>query len=273
MFFYLSKVFWLVADPGNFLFLLFTLAVLCLWFKWFRLGRLLATTALVLAGTILIFPIGRTITTELENRFPFPTDLPERVDGVIVLGGVIDQFVSAGRGQTSTNGAVERLIAMGELARRYPEARLVFTGGSGVLGHQDLKEADYAAPLLQQLGIDVGRIKFESESRNTAENALLSKRMVDPRPDEIWLLVTSAFHLPRAVGAFRKLGWRITPYPVDYSTTGRGSAEPVRISDFQLTARLGALRVGLHEIFGLAAYRMTDRSDALYPGPDDDRTP
>lgn len=99
----------------------------------------------------------------------------------------------------------------------------MFSGGSGVLGHQEPKEAHYVAPVFARLGLDPTRIVFEDRSRNTAENAQLSKKKMNPTAGENWLLVTSAFHMPRAVGSFRKVGWPVIPYPVDYNTTGRGS--------------------------------------------------
>lgn len=269
MFFSLSKLFWLIADPGNFLLILLIVAVALMWTRWRRFGRLLAAAVVLLGVAITLVPVGKIITTNLENRFPAPYELPVRVDGVIVLGGVVDQFVSAARGQVATNGAVERLLTMGDLARRYPESRLIFTGGSGVLGHQDLKEAHYVIPVLKRLGIDVGRVIFEDQSRTTAENASLTRALAKPRKDQKWVLVTSAFHMPRAIGAFRKQGWNVIAYPVDFGTTGEGAGSSMSISDFVLTTRLGALRNGMHEFIGLFAYWLTDRSDSLYPAPRD----
>lgn len=142
----------------------------------------------------------------------------------------------------------------------------MFSGGSGVLGHQEPKEAHYVAPVFARLGLDPTRIVFEDRSRNTAENAQLSKKKMNPTAGENWLLVTSAFHMPRAVGSFRKVGWPVIPYPVDYNTTGRGSGGGV---SFRLSSGLSSTGAGLHEWLGLLFYRLTGRTDELYPGPND----
>ena len=157
---------------------------------------------------LAVIPFDNMIRTALENRFPPPASLPQKIDGIIVLGGVVDQFVSRARRQTSINGAAERLTEFAHLAGRYPGARLVFSGGSGVHGRQDLKEAHFVGPVLARLGLDPKRVVFEDRSRNTAENARLSKELMKPGPGENWLLITSAFHMPRAVGSFRQADGR-----------------------------------------------------------------
>ena len=136
----------------------------------------------------------------LENRFEPARVLPNNVEGVIVLGGVIDQFLSRNRGVVTFNGAVERLIALADIAHRYPDAKLVITGGSGALTDQSLKEADFAAPVLLRMGVVLDRVIFESQSRNTAENTSMSREIAVPSPRGTCILVTSAFHMPRAVG-------------------------------------------------------------------------
>ena len=187
--------------------------------------------------------------------------MPDRVDGIVVLGGVVDQFLSEARGQTVIGGAVERITVSARLARQYPDARIVYSGGSGALGRQELKEASYVKPVFAQLGVTSSRLIIEDQSRNTAENATLTKELVKPAPEETWILVTSAFHMPRALGVFRRAGWSVIPYPVDYST------EPDQ--GFRLTGSLMAgfisFGVSLREWIGLVAYRLTDRTDAFFP--------
>lgn len=263
MFFSLSKIFWYVAEPGNLLLIFLLIGVALLWIGWRRAGLWLVTLA-VLAGLFLaVVPIGPTLRAALENRFPAPKTLPEKVDGVVVLGGVIDQFVSEARKQTSINGAVERLTEFAALAKRYPQARLIFTGGSGVLGSQGLKEAHYVGPFLASLGLNPARVMFEDQSRNTAENARLSKDLAVPKPGEKWILITSAFHMPRAVGSFRKMGWSVIPYPVDYSTLGKGTAG----FSFSLTGGLSSANRSIHEWVGLLFYKLTGRTNEIYPAP------
>jgi uncharacterized SAM-binding protein YcdF (DUF218 family) len=149
------------------------------------------------------------------------------------------------------------------LARQFPDAKLVFTGGTGSLLEPNLREADAAARFLYRLGVDPSRVLFERKSRNTFENAVFTRQAVQPGPADRWLLVTSARHMPRAVGAFRQAGWRVDPFPVDYRT--RRTLNPWRNLNF--SARLGALRAALREWVGLAFYYATGRSSALFPAP------
>lgn len=218
-----------------------------------------ALTGLILA----VFPVGKWMYGVLEDRFPPYRSLQAQVDGIIVAGGIVDPVLTVDRGQVSIGGGAERLFAMAALAKKYPQAKLIFTGGSGTLLHQDKKEAHFVGPLLDQLGVAPGRVIFEDQSRNTAENVTFSLPLAKPKAGETWLLVTSAFHMPRAVGAFRKAGWDVTPYPVDYRT--RGETEPPL--QFNFAHGMGSLGGALHEYVGLLIYRLVGNTDELFPGP------
>ncbi|MBI3113874.1 MAG: YdcF family protein, partial [Rhodospirillales bacterium] len=213
MFFTLSKVLWFVADPGNLLLIALVVGVALLATRWRRGGQRLLVVVAVAAVFVAVVPAGRWLVGVLEDRFPAIDEPPARVDGIVVLGGFVDPVLSAARGRAAIGGAVERLFAMAALAKRYPRAKLIFSGGSGSLIHQDKKEAHLIAPLLLELGVDPARVAFEDASRNTAENAEFSRRLADPQAGETWLLVTSASHMPRAVGCFRKAGWPVVAYP------------------------------------------------------------
>ncbi|MEX2451134.1 MAG: YdcF family protein [Rhodospirillales bacterium] len=263
MFFTLSKVLWVVAEPGNLLVILLSLGVVCLAFRWRRLGRLLIGTAILAALVIATAPIGQNLLLTLEDRFPQPRPLPAKIDGIIALGGFTDQFVTKARGQVSFSGAVERLIELAALSRRYPEAKLVISGGSGDLYRQDVKEAEVLGPALEAMGVDRARVVLESNSRNTWENATMTRDLLQPKPGENWILITSAFHMPRSVGCFRKAGWTVIPYPVDYNLEGTRSVR----WGFNFTGGLNSLSLGLHEWIGLITYRLWRRTDAMFPAP------
>ena len=175
----------------------------------------------------------------LENRFPAPpADLPPPY-GIIVLGGAIDDDISRARGQTTFDEGAERLTEAAILARRYPSARIVYTGGSNSLLGRPSSEAEDARRLLVAMGVDPQRITLETRSRNTDENARFTAAIVHPEPDQTWLIVTSAYHMPRAMGLFRKAGFAAIAYPVDYRTEGgRGRLALER----QSAARPGAVR-------------------------------
>lgn len=262
MFFVLSKILWFVVNPGNMLLLFLCLGLWLLWTRWWRWGRKLLTLVAIAGVLLAVIPVGKMLLGFLEDRFPAIGEPLARVDGVIVLGGVVDPVMTKARGQVSVGSGIERLLAMARLAKRYPKARIIFTGGSGSLTSQDLKEAHAIPPLLKQLGVDPARVTFEDQSRNTAENAQFSYRLAKPKPGETWLLVTSAFHMPRAVGCFRKVGWNVVPYPVNYVTDGE-TAAPL----FDFARGMKTLAVAIHEYLGLIFYWLDGKTDSLLPSP------
>jgi len=266
MFFALSKIFWAVANPGNLLILCLVAGSLGLLMPWRRV-RILAGWILGLsigaATVITIVPVGTWLLAPLENRFPPLAEPPPRVDGIILLGGAMNLRRAADRGGTPLGGYAERVTVFIELANRYPDAKFVFTGGSGLLLDQIHREADYTAVLLENLGIPPSRVLYERDSRNTYENARNTVVLAQPQPGEVWLLITSAFHMPRAVGAFRQAGWLVTAYPVNYVT---GPQDSWRLN-FNFASGLGRTSKAVREWIGLMVYRWTDRTDTLFPGP------
>jgi len=262
MSFIASKLFWWAANPGNVLLALLCLGVLALLLGRRRLGTGLVSIVALLGLAVTVLPVGSWLLLPLENRFPTPA-LPAHVDGIVVLGGAIDPVLSAARHQPILTESAERLFAFVVLARRYPDARLLFTGGSASLVDDAEREADVARTVFAAVGLDVGRIVFERDSRNTYENAVDGKRVAEPKPGEAWVLITSAYHMPRAVGCFRAQGWRVIPYPVDYGTGPHGNPPT-----FSLLGGLDEVHWALREWLGLAFYALSGRTDRLFPGPE-----
>jgi uncharacterized SAM-binding protein YcdF (DUF218 family) len=262
MFFLLSKLLVPFETPGDLLLLVLSLGVVFCWFAATRrLGIRLATLATAAYLAVLFLPVSDWVTAPLENRFP-PRALPAHVDGIIVLGGAVDPEVTARRGRPALNADAERMTEFVRLGKRHPEARLVFSGGSGLLDFQRgvLSETDVARRFFQEQGLDPARVVFESRSRNTNENVVFSKRMVKPKPGAIWFLVSSARDTPRAVGIFRKQGWPVVPVPVAFKA---GGAQRYLLGD-----NLEKLDRSSHEWLGLLVYRITGKTSALFPAPD-----
>jgi uncharacterized SAM-binding protein YcdF (DUF218 family) len=184
--------------------------------------------------------------------------------GIVVLGGSMDENLSQARGQPMLNDAAERLTAAAALARLYPNARLVFSGGSGSLAHPDQRESLAVHRLWASLGVPESQMSFEGDSRNTYENALFTRNLIHPQPQDRWLLVTSAFHMPRSIGIFRALGMNFIAYPVDYRTFG--NAEDFAPSS-DATMALRNVETAVREYIGLVAYRLTGKSASLFPAP------
>jgi len=258
----LSKCFWIFAAPGNFLVLLLILGTLSLAATRRRRGFALVAAAGVGLFAIVVLPIGQWLLIPLESRFQLPAKLPERIDGIIVLGGAIDGVLSAARGDVVLNGAGTRMTDAVALVRRYPSARILLSGGDNHLVAKASAEADIMKAFFVTEGVDAARIMLESKSRTTFENAVLSRAEAQPKPGENWLLVTSAAHMPRALGCFRATGWPVLPYPVDYRTTGRVSL----VSELSLSEQLALVNLAAKEWIGLLIYYVMGRTDAVFPG-------
>ena len=263
LFFLLTKTLGIMLLPINFLIGLGLLGAVLLATRFSVLGRRLLITVVVLFALIGFSPLGNLLLYSLESRFP-PWDAARGApDGIIVLGGSIDADLSVVHGMPVVQAAADRIIAAAALARKYPNARVVFTGGDPYLISNDAREADYAAAIFESLGIEKSRLIMERRSRNTIENAQFTKALVAPKPGERWLLVTSAFHMPRSVGLFRKAGFAVEPFPVDWRA---GS----RLFGFASVAAdgLGKTDIAMREWMGLIAYRITGKIDELLPGPE-----
>jgi len=230
-----------------------------------RIGALLVWTAAL--GFVLFGwgPMGFILMRPLEDRFPRPpNDMPEPT-GIIVLGGVVSAPTVPRRAIALTQDG-ERLTETATLARRYPNARIVVSGGTFGSRSDAETEAFITKRFLADIGVDEARIVTEARSLSTAENAAFTRALIMPQPGERWLLVTSASHMPRAVGTFRHAGFPVIPYPVGYTTTGR----PDDYWAIRLEASTSLVRVdvAVHEWLGLIAYWLTGRIDTLLPSPE-----
>ncbi|NKC32144.1 YdcF family protein [Falsiroseomonas selenitidurans] len=261
-FFLVSKLAWGVLRP-NTLALLLAVAGLVLVWRGRRFGRWPLALGLGWYGAVFALPVAALLTLPLENRFPRPTQAPAQVTGIIVLGGAVEQRLTEARGIPALNGAAERMTEGVALALRHPEAKLVFTGGTAAIDQSGPTEAATAAMLFASLGLPEGRLVLEDASRNTHENAVFTHRLLAPKPGETWLLVTSASHMPRSMGVFRAAGWRITAWPVNYTT----GADPALWWDNPFPSRLNQAEWALREWVGLTVYWLTGRTGAWFPAP------
>ncbi len=264
MFFIASKLFWSVANPLNLTAILSAIGLGLLLVGWRRLA-----TAAVAASFLVLFVSGWTslgvmLLQPLEKRFARPASLPEHITGIVVLGGAFEGGINRVRGGYELNAAADRFVETAILARRFPEAKVLVTGGVGALFLEGEADADSAPRLLVALGVSPERLILENQSRNTYENAVFSKRMADPQPGETWLLVTSAFHMPRSMGLFREVGFPVLPWPVDYRTAGDEEFGLARDNGFDT---LQSTAIALREWTGLFAYWFVGRIDEILPAP------
>lgn len=254
LFFVFSKVVWTVIRPET----LFVIAILLA-------GALLiggqgaaAATVLVIASTafaaVALLPLGDLLLRPLERRFPPAPDV-EHASRILVLGGVAVRQTTEADGIPSLDKTGERYAAGAALGKRFSDATLIFVGGSGALFPGVTQEADVAERYFLSAGIEPYRLRIERRSRNTAENAFNAFRLIEPCSPGATILVTSAWHMPRAMSSFASAGWHgLIPWPVDF-----------RSGDFRSRvgwhprANLKNLNTGVREWIGLFAYRLSGR--------------
>jgi len=264
--FIFSKLFWLILQPSKLFWIFGVLStlgiVLPLGKRLENLSKVILCCLFSLLSIIVFFPVDDWLTSPLEQRFPQPEVLPQTVDGIIILGAAFDPVLTKRHEQVSANGHIERVTEAVKLHRQYPNATLLYTGGTGFLKQSELGGADIAKQFFEELGLNSEKIIYESNSRNTFENAVFSKALVNPNDTENWLLVTSASHMPRSVGIFNKVGWKVIPYPVDYNSTF-----PEKHPGTELSGKLSAIDKVTKEYVGLISYRLLDRTDSFFPKP------
>lgn len=264
MFFVLSKTIGFLLVPSNLLIALGLLGALLYCTRPARFGARLMVTSVVFLAISGFSPVGNALLWQLENRFPAWDPARGSPDGIVVLGGTISADIATTRGTLGLNEAAERFVASLQLANRYPKARIVFAGGNADLLLRGEDEASVAIHDYEAFGIASNRIFAERQSRDTFENALFSAQIANYRPGERWLLVTSAAHMPRAMAAFRAVGFPIEAYPVDYQTTGLLQD---LLPSITLSKGLQLTDTALHEWIGLLAYRASGRTSELFPKP------
>jgi len=255
LFFIASKTLGMAARVETWALLLMALALFGLWHGRLRLASW--SLGLLFTGTLAltIFPLGDLLLHPLEKQFSARPALSQ-VDGIIVLGGAEQTGAYRLWGGPQLNEAGERLVEGAMLAHRFPAARLVFTGGSASVGRVEdpTDPSEMVRETWIALGVAPERILLEQASRNTAENARLTHDLIQPKPGETWLLVTSAFHMPRALETFARNGWEgITPWPVDFRSGDLAGLRGI----WRLDRNLLGVNLALKEYLGSFVYRMT----------------
>lgn len=252
MFFILSKLFWQIFSPLTFIAILMCGGFLA---RKYKGGRIVLGTGISLLILCGFLPIGHNLLVYQENQYPVLSDPPAKVDGVIVLGAAIDFKKSLAWGQGQLNEHASRVTEMIFLMNHYPKAKIVFTGGNGKYEKSSSSESIELNKLLKHMGFDTSRIIYEGESRNTFENMNLSKNKVHPEDGEVWLLVTSAFHMQRSVDVFKSNGWDVIPYPAGYLTEGNYKLIP----NFEVLNNMYKLQIAVKEMIGIMAYTLTGK--------------
>ena len=251
--FILSKLLSAITQPMFWLAMWWALALLIL------IRRRKQAVIMLWSGLLILVLFGfqaipDALLRSLENRYPVPAAASvERHVGIIVLGGAVghpDSFMS--HGQVPLSDAAERMTVPVGLVRQHTKLELVFSGGEGRLITTGVTESELAQAFYQQQGLDMTKVRLEDGSRNTRENAQQVAKLLGDRCKEPWLLVTSAWHMPRSMAEFEAVGCRVTPYPVDFRTGNSTS-----LAEYSLAHSLLLWQTALHEWLGLLVYSMT----------------
>ncbi len=260
--FWISKIAWLLLAPSNLL-VIGTIVGVVLWRTKLaeRWGRRIATAAGAVLLAVVILPVGNWLIRPLEQRFEPYVECPGReLAGILLLGGGQASITVDGRIEEELNEGADRMRYAAKLARRYPRLPVVIAGGQVYPREGARAEADGMADILIEQGVYPTRLRLESGSRTTAENAANAAGLAS-EPGK-WLLVTSAFHMPRSMGTFRKAGVDVIAAPADWRVDDRSVSIQFTAAD-----RLERLDLAAREYLGLAGYWIMGRSTGIFPGP------
>jgi uncharacterized SAM-binding protein YcdF (DUF218 family) len=265
MFFIASKVFWALVQPLSLVFLLGLFSWILGLLNRRRLALTFGALALLFFGLSAFTTLGFNLIAPLENRFEQPAKPPENVTAIIMLGGATAGRVSTARQIAELTEAGDRLAETVRLAGVYPNAKIIVSGGVGLLIADGEPEAHTALRFFTDQGIARERIVLEAESRNTDENAAFTASLIRDNEGQA-LLVTSAFHMPRSIGLFRNVGVQAIPWPVDYRSAG---TEGFGLDIANPVLNISTTGVAIREWLGLLAYSWTGRTEDVFPSPTD----
>lgn len=261
LFFIASKVLWGIAQPLNLLAGLAIIGTLLLLTGHVKSGMFLAALSAAFILVLGIFPVGERLCAVLENRFA-DIPLPAHADGIIVLGGTLQTLEDLRKAESGLGAP--RLRKALVMMHRFQNAQVYFSGFSSKIFSKEPSEYELAKQFFTSSGADLSRIRYEKRARNTYQNGIYLKSLVKPQSKQVWLLITSAAHMPRSVGVFRKIGWDVVPVPAGFTTTDQHSFSPQRFSFAGITKLNDAVR----EYTGLLVYYLSDKTSALFPTPD-----
>ncbi len=264
MFPYLTRVFWLIVQPQSLILLLLVLGLLLSFLKRRWIGRVLLLLAALLLFVSSFTTFGYLLITPLEQRFVRPPAEPARIDGLVVLGGGMDSEVNSARGGWEFNRSGDRFVETLRLALKHPEAKIVIAAGPAALAMEQSRKPMRRSASFLPSASRPERLVLDDKSRNTEENAQFAKALAGGTAGQTWLLVTSAFHMPRSVGLFRAADFAVIPWPADYLASG---AEGFRFKPDQSTENAAVTNLALREWTGLLGYRLTGKIADLVPGP------
>ena len=260
MSFFLSKFLWYFINPFSLFIFLFLIGLIFLVFKKHKKAFYILSLTFFSLLLVSIFPIGKYAINVLEKDYHLENKYPNNVDGILILAGATDPYLSKEYNSIELNDSAERLLESVFLIQKYKNAKIIFSGGSGYLNYPNLDHAKIAKNFFNKMKIENKNIIYENKSRNTYENILFSKQIAKPQEDEKWLLVTSAFHMKRAILISKKQKWKFIPYPVDFKQSKKISLKP----SIHFFSNFTSFQKAFHEWLGLFSYYLMGRTDNFF---------
>tara|TARA_Y100000590_G_scaffold394145_1_gene472958 strand:+ start:175 stop:954 length:780 start_codon:yes stop_codon:yes gene_type:complete len=255
----LSKIIWFFLSPINFIIILFLISFFLKLFKYNKFSKFflfLSFLFFLLAG---IFPTGHWLLYKLETNYQSKSILPYELDGLLILGGPSSSSLTRIHNQVNFNDGGERLTESVLIIKKYKPKTIIFSGGSSD-GNFENSHAYVAKIFFSQMEIDTKKIIFEYKSRNTFENIINSFKIANPNKNEKWLIITSSFHMTRAINIAKKINWNIIPYPVDFKVQNEfNSFRP----SIDILNNFNSFNLASHEYIGLISYYLLGRTDKI----------
>ena len=247
--FYLQKLVSQFFFPLTFCFICILTGTAMLWLTEKQLtGKLFVTAGLILLGFFSYESAANRLIRPLERMYTQPAEPDKRIRWIVVLGGGLVSDPSLPITSRLSEATLIRLVEALRLSRKMPEARLVLCGGA-VFNTQP--EALGMAELVQELGFDDIELIAETKSRNTMEQSHAVRKIVG---DDPFALVTSASHMPRAVGFFKALDMKPVPFPTDHKAKKNLVTHPSAF--FPGSPALRKSRAAFYEYLGIVRYRI-----------------
>ena len=260
MAFYLSKIIWIVLNPFNLIIFLFLFATIANFFKYKKIFKYIFYPTLIFFLTISFFPIGKYLIYIIEKEYHNPPDIPPDVDGILILGGATNPLLSEQFNKTNFNDSADRLIHSIPLIKKNKKAKIIFSGGSGFINRPELDHAQHVKKFFISMNLNTDEIFFENKSKNTYENIIFSQQILKTNKNKKWLLITSAFHMKRAILIGEKNGWDFIAYPVDFKINKDFKFKP----SLKLLSNINYFNSGSHEWLGLISYYLMGRTSKIF---------
>ena len=257
MYFFISRfTYFIFHNQLLIIFLTLLTALLFYYFNYKKLFHFFLKFVFFYFLIIAIIPSGKILLYFLEKDYFSKLTTSQNVDGILVLSGYENVAFSSEYDQLYLGGSTNRLIESIRVYKKFPKAKLLFSGGSGSYISNSLS-TEIAEEFYNIYFSDNTKMLFESNSSNTYENILNSKELVRPDSEENWIIITSAFHMPRAIGVANRLGWKLIPHPVDYKMSKKSFRQ---FFTFNILENIYFFQISSHELFGLLVYRLMDRT-------------